>query len=382
MKLTKVEILTKVDWGTIIEYKDKGLLIVNKHPTKNLFILNYTKTCQFENAWDIITLSCRGLVVDLDGNIVARPFKKFFNLEEHNKSDIPKDLSYEVFEKMDGSLGQLFNYEGEWIFTSRGSFTSDQAVWGSNKLKEWFGDDLRLDWMGKNYTFMYEIIFESNRIVVNYGDTEDLVLLGVIDTETGDQLSYEDMTEMYRKHFTIVKRYDELSNSDVTKLRDLEEDNREGFVIRYSNGFFVKAKFKEYCRLHRIITNVSAKSIWEALKNGDGLDNIVNAVPDEFFRWVKETKRDLLQEYNTIERDALKEFWRIYIVESKTLKKDFALIAKDYKYSGILFKLYDGTDKNGDPVDYSDYIWKLLKPELNNPFNNGADDGNEKGIEI
>ena len=367
MKLNAEEILTLVD---------EGYLMMNKHPEKDLFILNYTKTTQFEQYWNPITLICRGLIVDVDFNVVARPFKKFFNLEEHNKSEIPKDLTFEAYEKMDGSLGILFNYEGEWIFASRGSFTSDQAVWGSNTLKEWFGENKNLNFLNENCTYIFEIIFETNRIVVNYGDTEDLVLLGVIVTSTGEEIPYDEVIQLYSKQFTIVKRYDELSNLDVTELGALEEDNREGFVVRYSNGFRVKVKFKEYCRLHRILTNVSTKSIWEALRNGDGLDDIVDAVPDEFFDWVKNTKRDFMEKYMTIERDALKEFWRIYIVENRTLKKDFAMIAKDYKYSGILFTLYNGKD------DYSDSIWKLLKPVSTKPFKDGFDDSNIDGIVV
>lgn len=364
MKLNAEKILTLVD---------EGYLMMNKHPEKDLFILNYSKTTQFEQNWNEYTLMCRGLVVDVDFNVVARPFGKFFNLEEHNKSEIPKDLDFEAYEKMDGSLGILFNYEGEWIFASRGSFTSDQAVWGGEFLKRGFNTD-GMGVLKKNLTYVFEIIYPENRIVVNYGDTEDLVLLGVIITETGVEMSHDEMVLRYEDDFTIVKKYD--ITADVRELADLEEDNREGFVVRYSNGFRVKVKFKEYCRLHRILTNVSTKSIWEALRNGDGLEDIVDAVPDEFFDWVKATKRDFLEKYNTVEKDALKEFWRIYIVKGVTLRKDFALIAKDYKYSGMLFKLYEGKD------DYEDYIWKLLKPVSTKPFADGFDDSNIDGIVV
>lgn len=214
----------------------------------------------------------------------------------------------------------------------------------------------------------------KNRIVVDYGDIEDLVLLGVINTETGEEDSYEEMVDKYSNEFTIVKRYDELSNTDVRELFNLEEDNREGFIVRYSNGFRVKVKFKEYVRLHRIMTNASAKSIWEALKNGDGLEDIIDAVPDEFYDWVKETKQNLLIKYTNIERDALKEFHRIYIIMNRTLRKDFAMIAKDNKYSGILFKLYKGK------TDYEEYIWKAIKPTYEKPFANSKDDSNVEGL--
>ena len=355
----------------ILRLVDEGYLIMNKHPEKDLFILNYSKTAQYEQLWNEYTLMCRGLVVDIDFNVVARPFPKFFNLEEHNKSEIPSDLDFEVYEKMDGSLGILFNYEGEWIMATRGSFESEQAVIARNMLLDWFG--LSMEWLDRDYTYLFEIIYPENRIVVDYGDTNDLVLLGAINRETGEEMSYDKMTHRWESHFTIVKKYD--VSTDVRELRDLEKDNSEGFVIRYSNGFRIKVKFKEYVRLHRILTNVSAKSIWEALKNGDGLDDIVDAVPDEFFEWVKETKRGLLEKYTEIERDALKEFHRIYIIENRTLKKDFAMMAKDHKLSGILFSLYDG--KMGM---IPQTIWKMLKPKYEKPFADSADDTNKEGL--
>lgn len=362
----------KLNAEKILELVDAGYLIINKHPEEDLFIFNYSKTTQYEQYWNEYTIMCRGLVVDVDFNVVGRCLPKFFNLEEpENKGKIPKDLPFEVYEKMDGSLILVFHYNGAWIACSRGSFTSDQAVKAGDMLKM-----KNLNVLDTSKTYMFEILYKSNRIVVDYGDTEDLVLLASIDTETGEEESYEEIVELYSNEFTIVKKYDELSNVDLKSLHDLEENNREGFVIKYSNGFRVKVKFKEYVRLHRILTNVSSKSIWEALKNGDGLDDIVDAVLDEMYQWVKETKRTFLEKYMEIERDALKEFHRIYIIENRTLKKDFALIAKDHKYSGILFKLYDGK------TDYKDYIWKMLKPTYEKPFSDNADDVNEKGLTL
>lgn len=364
------KILTKIDWSVINDYKNRGLIIINQHPTKNLWILNYSKTCQFEQNWDDVTLSCRGLVIDFNGNIVARCFPKFFNLEELNKSEIPSGLDFEVFEKEDGSLGILFNYDNEWICATRGSFESNQALWMKNFLT---GYEFNR-YLNPNCTYLFEIIYDSNRVVVKY-DVDDLVLLSVIITKTGEEMPYSKVVSLYNDGFSIVKKYDNLS-VDINGLKDLEEENREGFVVRYSNGFRVKVKFKEYVRLHRILTNISTRSIWEVLKNGDGLDDIIDAVPDEFFQWVEKTKRDLLEGYMEIERDALKEFHRIYVVENKTIRKDFAMIAKDHKLFGLLFILYDGR------TNYEDKIWKMLKPDYVLPFANNADNIEIKGLEI
>jgi len=77
---------------------DERLVIVQKHPDADLFIYNYTNKAQYDRIWNEITLQSRGLILDADLNIVARPFKKFFNLEEHPESEIP-DEPFEAIRK-------------------------------------------------------------------------------------------------------------------------------------------------------------------------------------------------------------------------------------------------------------------------------------------
>jgi len=64
------------------DYKERGLLYSQIHPTLPLTIWNYTEKVQYESLWDEVTLSARGLVTDGNGRVVARPFSKFFNIEE------------------------------------------------------------------------------------------------------------------------------------------------------------------------------------------------------------------------------------------------------------------------------------------------------------
>lgn len=360
MKLNKEEILKLVD---------DGYILMNKHPEEDLFILNYSKTAQFEQFWNEYTLSCRGLVIDSDFNIVARPFKKFFNLEEHEDSDIPKGMKFEAYEKMDGSLGIAFNYNGSWRMATRGSFTSDQAIKAAEMINDSVDYVHGVAMFDPNYTYLFEIIYPENRIVVDYGKEEKLVLLGVINTETGEEMSWKDMVNKYGAFFEVVKRHNGLEDYDqLYNLKELERENSEGFVLRFDNGFRLKVKFSEYVRLHKILTNVSNKSIWDALRNGTGLDEIIEGVPDEFYDWLKETKRDFENKYMEIENEALKMFWKIYYVYGKKERKDFALAVKNHKLSGILFILFNGND------NYSEQIWKMLKPKYNTPFSKNLED--------
>ena len=78
----EIKVLKKVDWKILHEYSDNSLIIANKHPDYDIWILNYSPKVQSKKFWDEYTLSSRGLIIDIDGNILARPFQKFKNLEE------------------------------------------------------------------------------------------------------------------------------------------------------------------------------------------------------------------------------------------------------------------------------------------------------------
>jgi tRNA splicing ligase len=317
---------------------------VNKHPSADLFIYNYTATAQYEQVWNEWTLACRGLIMDGDFNIVARPFAKFFNLEELSDVTIPNE-SFEVFEKLDGSLGILYWIDNEAYIGTRGSFVSEQAIVATELLQTKYAASIPL--LDKTKTYLFEIIYPENRIVVHYGDERKLVLLAIIDTASGEELPLEDIG------FEIVKKYDGLN--DLQKLKALEEDNREGFVVKFKNGFRLKVKFEEYQRIHKIVTQISNLSIWEYVKGGQDLTPILEKVPDEFYDWVKATHAKLLADFAEIEAQAKKEF--------KVLgnRKETAFYFLTCQYPTILFKMLDNQD-------YSPIIWKLLKPVFQKPF--------------
>ena len=74
-----MDVLLKIDWNILNSYIDNNLIIANKHPEYDIYILNYSPKVQFKKFWDTYTLSCRGLIIDTEGNILARPFQKIFN---------------------------------------------------------------------------------------------------------------------------------------------------------------------------------------------------------------------------------------------------------------------------------------------------------------
>lgn len=348
-------IIKNIDEENLKRLVADNQIITSNHPDLDLQILNYSPKTQYRKLWNEYTLSCRGLVINSNGDVIARPFKKFFNQSEHSTSDIPSNLMFEVFEKMDGSFGILFNYKDQWIFASRGSFISEQSKVGRKMLS-----DSVLSKLSKDHTYMFEILYPENRIVVDYGDLRELVMLGKINTKTGEETPYNDLYKAYNGSFKIVKRYDGIS--DFNMLQELAEDNKEGFVVRFSDGFRMKVKFEEYIRLHRIITNVSNLTVWEHLKNGYDFEELIDRVPDEFYNWLKNTIHIMEKKYLKIETVALKEFINLCVYENISDKKEFAInVLGNSKYPSIMFALFNNKD-------YSEIIWKQIRPEHSKPF--------------
>lgn len=318
---------------------------VQKHPTAPLFIYNYSAKAQYDRVWNEVTLACRGLIMDAAGNIVARPFQKFFNLGEMENQHVP-NAAFEVYEKMDGSLGILYWSEGKPYIATRGSFSSDQALRANELLHNHYAH-LHQN-LSTEHTYLFEIIYPENRIVVDYHGQEALVLLGIVETKSGKELPLNPSLG-----FPVVKRYDGLT--DLKKLKSLEEKNKEGFVVKWADGYRLKVKFEEYQRIHRIVTGISSISIWEFLKAGQDLTPFLERVPDEFYDWVKSQETKLLDTYKNIEDEAKSAF------KDLGERKTTALYFQTCKHPAVLFKMLENK-----PYDH--VIWKQLRPTFEKPY--------------
>jgi RNA ligase len=363
-------VVMEISLEILNQYHGQGLLYKQVHPTLPLTIWNYTEKVQYEGLWDEVTTSCRGLITDNVGKIVVQPFKKFFNYEELvGKGVIPEKGDYVyVQEKMDGSLGILFNYDGEWIMATRGSFTSEQAVMGLEIVKEKYFLD---SWM-QEYAYLLEIIYPENRIVVNYG-VEKVTFLSAVLNGTYKWNSTDD-TELHWSTSLMIFKSNGIHESDVVKteqhfkfsdelyksLKEKNETNKEGFVLRFQPGNFrMKIKFEEYVRLHKIMTNLSTTAVWEVLSNGGNMDELLKDVPDEFYDKIKEYEDELKFMFNSLSNDYGIHFRDIQNMMDKVGgdRKNFANVAKQYKYPSLLFGMLDGKD-------VSPIIWKIVKPEF------------------
>ena len=207
------------------------------------------------------------------------------------------------------------------------------------------------------YTYLFEIIFPEGRIVVDYGDREDLILIAIVHTETGQEI---DITTSSWP-FPRVKQYDGIT--DIAPLQKIVKENAEGFVIRFESGLRVKLKFAEYLRLHRLLAQVNAQTIWELLANNRPFDDLLSQVPDEFYAWVSSTREGLLAQFSTIEKAS-----RQVYEQTKHLptRKEQAAIIRQTAYAAPAFRMLDGKD-------YAELIWKQLRPLATRPFREDID---------
>ncbi len=156
------------------------------------------------------------------------------------------------------------------------------------------------------------------------------------------------------------------SNCIVTPQKINILGQREGYVLLFNTGLRVKIKHAEYVRLHRIVTGVSSKTIWEMLRDGQSFDEVLECVPDEFHEWVKQTKNDLEERYNRIETFAVYKYGEVEGIERndprEARKVKARVILRDAKHlAPIIFALMDNK-----PIKH--IIWKIIRPKFQQPF--------------
>lgn len=321
------------DPGLLREMVEAKMVRRFEHDNGDLIGFDYTHLAQWERCWNDVTLQCRGLLATTDGTIVARPFPKFFNLGERPDEDSKRiGQPFTVAEKLDGSLGIHYRWNGQDHIATRGSFHSEQAQWATDHYRQHYSPDTQLD---PNLTHLFEIIYPSNRIVVDYGDREALVLLGALAIATGDAVPILWPHEQR----AVIYAIEQVGTPEA--LRDdwghLDDGNFEGFVVTFADGYRIKVKLDEYVRLHRIMSSTSNRTIWEAARAGTRIDKLFESVPDEFYQWAEGVYDDLIDRFTWMEIEARDN-------------------ARKSSHAPLPFAMLDGKS-------YADTIWKRLRPE-------------------
>jgi RNA ligase len=341
---------------------------VKVHPDGDKLIYNYAEKAAYERMWNEATRQCRGLITDAVGNILARPYPKFFNIGEHDGERLPyldRESQVETTDKMDGSLGILYPHAGGWRVATRGSFISEQATWATRHYQRHFAD-----WTPEpGLTYLVEIVYPENRIVLDYQGTQDLVLLGAVRIEDGSILGPLDVDWPGRSTRILYPR------SLESAVAFPPRDNAEGVVVRYVEGPMKDKMFKvkqdSYVALHRIVTGLNKITVWEALVAGTYAD-LIEQVPDELFEWCDRVKGELERLYEDVRHTTAFYYDEVLAaLSAEYTQKDFALQVQQVKspawmvgmgiddrsFQGLIFAHHSGRDLNT-----ARGYWKFIRP--------------------
>lgn len=350
-------------YSNLMERVSSGLLDTKIEEDLQLF--DYSRETTFTKSWDLYTLSCRGLVLDLkEKKIKGYCLPKFFNLGEFgfNIEELPKE-PYEVFEKCDGSLGIAYIYDGRWKVNTRGSFSSDQAIWATN----WLNDNKVPIQIGQNRTLIFEIIYPENRIVVDYRGWSGLVLLAWY--QDGEERPLEAIVdELAGTPIRVVASRPFDSIEDIIKVCEDLDHNAEGFVVRFASGTRIKIKGSKYCEVHKLMSKVTPLGVWEIMVSGSDINESIKNLPEEFQAEFHDIKNAILDKQLSI-INTLMEYSLEMDAEDFYSRKEVAIwIMKNVNpiYRGYMFMILDAHNKNWEYIArINDKILKDLRPNGN-----------------
>lgn len=341
-----VKYLKEKGWQTLSE----ELSIEVREYENGFRVLNYSQIDSPK--MHPVVQECRGLILDVDHNIICRPFKRFLNYGEGDTKTFDfSDVT--VYEKADGSMVKVYwNPHGsKWEIGTRGTaFAEANHVFGLKT--DWTFREAILDamnfseeqfqtcmsQMSREHTYIFEYVSPYNRIVTPY-ERPMVVLLACIRNDNGEELTFSQLHKevgyfLFSKgmNLRVATVYDVKGSDAIVALAESLPNLQEGFVV-YNNksGERIKIKSSVYCAIHHLRGNGSPtrNSLIElVLKNEQ--DELLTYFPEykDFVTPVEEALSKLLQ-------DAEELYNKHKDIE---VQKDFALAVKDSPVSPICFK--------------------------------------------
>ncbi len=224
----------------------------------DLILFNYNTMAMIQARWNFFERVSRGSILNWNtGEIVARGFDKFFNWLEGGRKAQGHIVT--VTEKVDGSLGILYRSQNSYQIATRGAFDSEQAVWATHFLNQQY----RLAGLDDSLTLIFEIVYPENRIVVDYQERQDLVLLAARNRHTGEYLPFfPDVYNIAAQYgFSLPRIYPFVEIKHIIEQTGTLDVNTEGYVVEFSDGSRWKFKGDRYLEMQKLIMGLTFKNV-------------------------------------------------------------------------------------------------------------------------
>lgn len=338
-------------WHTVARHfeDNENFVVVNKG---DYFVVNYVRAGKdthppVEDARAAILREARGLIFcSKTGELLSRPFHKFFNLgEREDVMDVDLSRPHLIMEKLDGSMIRPFRV-GDTIRWGTKMGVTDVAMQAEefvakNPQYQKFAEAC-LDYEEKPWTPIFEWCSRQQRIVIDYPE-DKLVLLAIRDNFTGGYLNRRYLETLGKWWNIPVVETIDASNLSQDELVDhiRKMSDMEGVVIQFEDGHMVKIKADQYVALHR------AKSLLENERDVVGLvldektDDLKPLLPESDRKRLEQFERDLwydLLMFNSAVNAVLRE-----IDNNGVQRKEFTLASQSMEpmLRAAVFKHFD-----------------------------------------
>jgi RNA ligase len=223
-------------------------------------VVNYviSSPCTFPPVVDEMTSilrECRGLVFYPNGDIMSRPFHKFFNIDEKPETavdNVDMSLSHIVLQKLDGSMIRPLFIKGALKWGTKMG-TTDVAVFAETFAQS-HPNYAELAWYCKDHHLspIFEYCSRENKIVIDYPQKR-MVLTAIRHNFTGEYFIYDDMCVLAATYGIEVVACRCLASADLVDFMSevKAEGENEGYVVRFASGHMLKVKTEWYLGLHR-----------------------------------------------------------------------------------------------------------------------------------
>jgi hypothetical protein len=371
----------------INNYESEGKVKTRISPCGRYIVVCYAQEVFWKKTeWDSFLLnSARGHVYRLsDGECVCNPFPKFFNFNEVEENKPALLEAYEkrvkqernthpvVYEKIDGSLLSINNVDGEWLYTTKCSFTNIYI----DKAREYLPPE-KLDLAAaEGYTYCFEIRISEDPMMRCTDKENGLYLLGIRSAAEGDIFYTPEMLEYFAELLEVKHpRSFDYSISFLCK-ESQKLSNTEGFVavfpkstqpplqtFEYSSKDCYRLKFKTtwYLALNRFLDSYNTPEkrkefvldnilFYDSIEGTEGDSFWIKLLPEEVQDATAELALYLRQELESKER-FVEWFYRTHggegFGQNRELRRIYAreaLKSQSVVEPGVLFARLDGKD--------------------------------------